>query len=129
MSSAANLPGMWKVMRRRVVVNHLITLARIDVNRHFNQRRQCVEQRVSHFLRDAMALDGGQLAVDRDMQLPALAMAEPTQRHVMHIQYVGDRARRALDLLDQHRIGSIHHALPHLACRANDDDQDRDANP
>ena len=47
----------------RVVIDCLIAFARIDVNNNFHQGGQFMEQTVTHFLSEEMALQGGQLTI------------------------------------------------------------------
>lgn len=59
-------------------------LTRIDVNRDFRQRGQRVKKFAPHGFRDAMAGQGGQLAIDGDMQFRALPVAQPAHGHVVY---------------------------------------------
>ncbi len=67
-------------MRGRMILHRLIALARIDVNRHFCQSRECVEQSVANFLGDTMTPDRWQATINRDMQLATLPVTDPAQR-------------------------------------------------
>ena len=63
------------MMCRRVVNDCLLAFARVDVNCHLYHGRKGVVERMAHVFCDPVTLDGGQLAVDRDMQLPPLTVA------------------------------------------------------
>ena len=84
---------------------------------------------MADFLGDAMALDGGQPAIDDDVKFASLSVAEPAQGNVVRRQHARYGAGCRFDQFHRRRIDGIHHPPPHIAGRAPNHYQNRKADP
>ena len=92
-----------------------LALARIDMHRNIDKRRQNMEQLVADFLGDVMTLMRGQFAIDGDVHLSALAVPHPADGNIVNRHDTFDIYDSMLDKMRRFRVNRVHDAEIHIA--------------